>query len=193
MHPSAVLYLSNILWIPLASIWALCLIVRLPLQWKTLPLIGLKVVHNHHRLIQCWQWWQWILQSLHPFSHTQLSLLLYICHWDSFTWRCHGGQQWPPQHYGKRAQFTMPIPQWYPQSVDNTYQCCWAIWSPSRSVTSHGSVVDAWSSRENYPRADKCIQCIFYYHHYPLTSPYSSIWPSTFIQASNITDAFTSL
>jgi len=32
MHPSAVLYLSNILWIPLARIWVLCLIIRLPLQ-----------------------------------------------------------------------------------------------------------------------------------------------------------------
>ena len=32
MHPSAVLYLSNILWIPLARIWVLCSIVRLPLQ-----------------------------------------------------------------------------------------------------------------------------------------------------------------
>jgi len=32
MHPSAVLYLSNILWIPLARIWALCVIMRLPLQ-----------------------------------------------------------------------------------------------------------------------------------------------------------------
>jgi len=32
MYPSAVLYLSNILWIPLARIWALCSIIRLPLQ-----------------------------------------------------------------------------------------------------------------------------------------------------------------
>ena len=32
MHPSAVLYLSNILWIPLARIWALCSIIRLPLH-----------------------------------------------------------------------------------------------------------------------------------------------------------------
>jgi len=32
MHPSAVLYLSNILWIPLARIWVLCSIVRVPLQ-----------------------------------------------------------------------------------------------------------------------------------------------------------------
>ena len=32
MHPSAVLYLSNILWIPLARIWVLYSIIRLPLQ-----------------------------------------------------------------------------------------------------------------------------------------------------------------
>ena len=38
MHPSAVLYLSNILWIPLARIWVLCSIIRLPLQiHKTSP------------------------------------------------------------------------------------------------------------------------------------------------------------
>jgi len=36
MHPSAVLYLSNILWILLARIWVLWSIIRLPLQ-LTLP------------------------------------------------------------------------------------------------------------------------------------------------------------
>ena len=44
MHPSAVLYLSNILWIPLARIWVLCSIVRLPLQWFSIPNKGEQLI-----------------------------------------------------------------------------------------------------------------------------------------------------
>ena len=71
--------------------------------------------------------------------------------------------------------------------------CCQVIWSPGRSVTSHDFFDNTWQGHGNYPTADKCIWCIFYYHHYLLTSSYSLIWPSAFIQASKITDVFTSL
>jgi len=73
MHPSTVLYLFNILWIPLASIQALCLIVRLPLQSRC--------EHCHNQASLHWTWVNMLElnHTFNPFGAQHPSLCVLIC------------------------------------------------------------------------------------------------------------------
>ena len=89
MHPSAVLYLSNILWIPLARIWVLCSIVRLPLHHQSSSLRRRMVAYaSSNIIVPSMQWWSRIATCFLSFQTLSTSFAVPNT---SQSWMCNGG------------------------------------------------------------------------------------------------------